>query len=136
MSENNNAAGGDSILVVDDDPEINSLVGAYVDICGFSYRSALTGRAALEQASASAPALVVLDLMLPDMDGFEVCSRLRIDPATTQVNVIMLTAMGGDDSRQRGRECGAVDYLVKPFDPDALIASIVRHAKRKCASQA
>jgi DNA-binding response OmpR family regulator len=129
MDLSNTAAGSDSILVVEDDPELNSLVGAYVELCGYSYRPALNGLAALEQARASAPALVVLDLMLPDLDGFEVCKRLKSDSSTAKVNVIMLTAMGGDDSRQRGLASGAIDYLVKPFDPDILMASISRHAK-------
>jgi DNA-binding response OmpR family regulator len=121
----------ESVLVVEDDREINSLVGAYVELCGFTYRSALNGKRALEEVNAELPALVVLDLMLPDLDGFEVCTQIKAAAATRDVCVIMLTALSGDADRQRGRDCGAADYLTKPFDPDALMSSIARHAKRQ-----
>jgi DNA-binding response OmpR family regulator len=120
----------DSVLVVEDDREINSLVGAYVELCGFKYRSALTGSGAMEEVRAEAPALVVLDLMLPDVDGFEICTRLKSAAETRDISVIMLTALSGDADRERGRKCGAADYLTKPFDPDQLMSSISRHAKR------
>ena len=67
--------------------------------------------------------------MLPDVDGFEVCKRLKADINTRSIPVIMLTAMTGEESRNKGRECGAVDYLTKPFDPDQLIHAISEHAK-------
>src|SRR5688572_18472217 len=68
---------GHSVLVVEDDQDINHLVGAYVELCGFEYRAALNGARALEEAHTRKPALVILDLMLPDFDGFEVCKRLK-----------------------------------------------------------
>ena len=116
------------VLVVEDDPEINQLVGAYAGLAGLNYRGAMTGEAALEELRRSPPALVVLDVMLPDLDGFEICRRIKGVPGTSQVPVIMLTAMDADDSRQRGLACGACAYLTKPFDPDALIEAIERHA--------
>jgi len=123
-------ANGDSVLVVEDDQEINALVGAYAELCGFHYRSALNGTRALQEAHEKPPALVVLDLMLPDLDGFEICKRLKSADATREVPVIMLTALSGEKDRERGRQCGAADYLTKPFNPDQLMQSISQHAKR------
>src|SRR4051812_29236398 len=113
---------GRSILVVEDDREINELIGAYTQIAGFEYRSALDGTSALREAHERTPAVVVLDLMLPDIDGFEVCQRLKSEPDTKPVPVIILTALGGAENKQRGEACGAVEYLLKPFDPDALLS--------------
>lgn len=119
-----------SVLVVEDDKDINELVGAYVQIGGFEYRKALDGRSALREAHDRAPAMVILDLMLPDIDGFEVCKRLKDQPKTRSVPVIMLTALNDDKSRDKGKACGATEYMVKPFDPDRLLAAIAKHAQR------
>ncbi|MCC7350096.1 MAG: response regulator [Phycisphaerales bacterium] len=117
-----------SVLVVEDDPEINQLVGAYVEIAGFGYHCALDGQSALRMARADPPALVVLDIMLPDLDGFEVCRRLRAMPSTARVPVILLSAVDRPEHRQKGQICGAVAYLTKPFDPDRLIETIKQAA--------
>lgn len=117
------------VLVVEDDRELNELVGAYVTMAGFAYRSALDGAAALAQVGQRPPAAVVLDLMLPDISGFEVCTRLRAAGPASEVPVIILTALDSPDSRERGRQCGATEYLTKPFDPDLLIRTLERHAK-------
>ena len=117
------------VLVVEDDRELNELVGAYVTMAGFAYRSAIDGTAALAQIGQRAPAAVVLDLMLPDISGFEVCARLRAEGPACGVPVIILTALDSPDSRERGRQCGATEYLTKPFDPDLLIRTLERHAK-------
>jgi DNA-binding response OmpR family regulator len=119
------------VLVVEDDREINELVGAYAQIAGFGYRSALNGTDALSEVRQRRPALIVLDLMLPDLDGFEVCRRVRAEAQATGKPIpviIILTALDGAKSRQQGLECGAVDYLTKPFDPDQLMEVISRHA--------
>ena len=132
--DDDNAVGGAqnghrSILVVEDDREINQLVGAYAQIAGFEYRPALDGTSALREAHARLPAAVVLDLMLPDIDGFEVCKQLKNEPDTRLVPVIMLTALADEASKQRGKECGAIEYLTKPFDPDRLMSALEKHAK-------
>jgi len=119
--------GRGSVLVVEDDREINELVGAYAQIAGFEYRSALDGQTALREAHARVPAAVVLDLMLPDIDGFEVCSRLKRETDTRAVPVIILSALGSEADQNRGRACGAVEYLVKPFDPDRLLQALEQH---------
>ncbi|HWP39419.1 MAG TPA: response regulator [Tepidisphaeraceae bacterium] len=116
------------VLVVEDDAAINELVGAYVQLAGYEYRRALDGGSGLRQAQQHPPGLVLLDLMLPDADGFEVCRQLKRDRRTASVPVIILTALNDEHSRRRGLECGAADYLTKPFDPDRLIDLIRRHA--------
>jgi DNA-binding response OmpR family regulator len=121
-------ANGRSVLVVEDDREINELIGAYTQIAGFEYRSALDGTTALREAHSRVPAAVVLDLMLPDIDGFEVCQRLKSEPDTKPVPVIILTALGGDANKRKGHACGAVEYLLKPFDPDTLLNALARYA--------
>jgi DNA-binding response OmpR family regulator len=117
-----------SVLVVEDDPEINQLVGAYAQLAGFEYRPALNGATALSEAHDHPPAAVILDLMLPDIDGFEICRRLKDEPDTHDVPVIILSALSGEKNIQRGRELGASEYLTKPFDPDQLMQAIARHA--------
>ena len=120
---------GADVLVVEDDAEINELVGAYVQLAGFGYSAALNGNAGIDEARRQAPALIVLDLMLPDLDGFEVCRRVKGDRATAGVPVIILTALDSEPTRQKGRECGAAEYLTKPFDPDRLMEAIAHHAQ-------
>jgi DNA-binding response OmpR family regulator len=117
------------VLVVEDDPEINELVGAYVQIAGFAYRRAFNGTDAIHSAAAAHPALIVLDVMLPDFDGFEVCRRLKSDPSTASIPIVLLTALDRDEMRQRGFQCGATDYLTKPFDPDQLMEAIRTKAR-------
>jgi len=118
------------VLVVDDDAEINDLVGSYVQIAGFNYRAALDAATALKSARKSIPALIILDLMLPDMDGFAVCKELRRDKMLASIPIVMLTAMNREDTRKQAEECGAADYLTKPFDPEKLLATIRRHAQK------
>jgi len=119
---------GRSVLVVEDDPEINELVGAYVQIAGFEYESALTGTQAVEKARVVHPALIVLDVMLPDFDGFEVARRLKGESHTREIPIVMLTALDREEYRQKGKTAGAVDYLTKPFDPDRLMDAIRENA--------
>ncbi|HEY8668812.1 MAG TPA: response regulator [Tepidisphaeraceae bacterium] len=114
-----------NVLVVEDDLEINQLVGAYAEIAGFDYRSALDGATALRQARERQPSLIVLDLMLPDIDGFAVCKQLKSEERTRKVPILMLTALDRDEHRRKGMECGAAAYITKPFDPDHLMQTII-----------
>ena len=119
------------VLVVEDDREINELVCAYAEIAGFGVRSALNGTDAVAQVRRRPPVLIVLDLMLPDIDGFEVCRRVKAEAEASGRPIpviIILSALDGEKSRQQGRALGAVDYLTKPFDPDQLMDVITRHA--------
>lgn len=119
----------DELLVVEDDPEINQLLGAYAQICGFTYRSALNGNEAFRQLRKSKPALILLDLMLPDISGFDICRQVRDEEETRLVPIIMLTALDSAESRAKGLKCGASEYLTKPFDPDQLMQKI-KHYRR------
>lgn len=117
------------VLVVDDDPTVAEVVTGYLTGAGYEVARASNGPAALEQYAARRPDLAVLDLMLPGMDGFEVCRRMR---AQGPVPVIMLTARGDEDDRILGLETGADDYVTKPFSPRELVLrvdSVLRRAR-------
>jgi two-component system response regulator ResD len=110
-----------SVLVVDDEPTITEVVSAYLKRAGYATRVAGDGPHALEQATADRPDLVVLDLMLPGMDGLEVLRRLR---DLDRISVILLTAKGEPSDRIIGLRLGADDYVVKPFSPAELVARV------------
>lgn len=110
------------ILLVDDEPSIIQLSRMYFEREGFRVQEVGDGEAALEAAVKLRPALIVLDIMLPKLDGFEVCRRLRI--AQNQVPILMLTARDEDIDKILGLELGADDYLTKPFNPRELVARV------------
>lgn len=109
------------VLVVDDDPTVSEVVGTYLEHAGFHPVHATSGGGALAEFAAQPPALVVLDLMLPDIDGLEVCRRLR---GSSEVPIIMLTALGEEVDRVMGLEIGADDYITKPFSPRELVLRV------------
>lgn len=113
-----------TILVVDDEPEAVELVEFNLRQAGFTVATASDGVGALKKTRALLPSLVVLDLMLPEMDGLEVCKMLRRDPATAEIPIIMLTAKAAEIDRVLGLELGADDYLTKPFSPRELVLRI------------
>jgi phosphate regulon transcriptional regulator PhoB len=112
------------VLVVEDEPDIRSLIVHHLERDGYRCRTAASGGEALARVRSSAPDLIVLDLMLPGMDGLEVCRRLRGDPATAAVPIIMLTAKADEVDRVVGLEMGADDYLAKPFSTKELVARV------------
>ena len=114
-----------SVLVVDDEPTIADVVSRYLVAAGYETRTASDGGAALAQLAERRPDLVVLDLMLPGMDGLEVMRRIRDEPAgRDRVAVILLTAKGEESDRVIGLRLGADDYVVKPFSPAELVARV------------
>ena len=113
------------VLVVEDDPEMNQLQCELLDINGFDSRAAYTGAEALELCDESNTDAVLLDLMLPEIDGYETCRRLKSQAATDRLPVVMITALTGDDCRQKGMDAGADAYFTKPFDPDQIISTLV-----------
>ena len=127
-------AGGERVLVVDDEPDIAALVAYHLARTGYRVATAATGGDALLAAQRERPALVVLDLMLPDRSGFEVLERLRADDATRGVAVLMLTARGGEPDRIRGLSLGADDYLAKPFSPQELVLRVGAILRRAAAA--
>jgi two-component system, OmpR family, alkaline phosphatase synthesis response regulator PhoP len=121
------------ILIVEDDPDIAELVARYLDKAGFATERAASGRDALQTIAAKPPDLLVLDLMLPHVDGLEVCRLLRANEKTAAIPVIMLTARAEESARIVGLELGADDYLAKPFSPNELVArvrALLRRARR------
>src|SRR5713101_4636512 len=114
----------EQILVVDDEPEAIELVEFNLKQAGFSVVSAADGAKALKKARAVRPSLIVLDLMLPEVDGLEVCKVLRRDPATAAIPILMLTAKAAEIDRVLGLELGADDYLTKPFSPRELVLRV------------
>jgi two-component system, OmpR family, phosphate regulon response regulator PhoB len=112
------------VLVVEDEPDIRNLVVHHLTREGFRCRVAASGAEALARVRTATPDLVVLDLMLPEMDGLEVCRRLRADPATATIPIIMLTAKADEVDRVVGLEMGADDYVAKPFSPKELVARV------------
>jgi DNA-binding response OmpR family regulator len=125
------------ILIVEDDPDIAELVGRYLDKAGFVTEPVVSGREALIAIAARPPELVVLDLMLPHVDGLEVCRVIRSNEATAAIPIIMLTARAEESERIVGLELGADDYLAKPFSPNELVArvrALLRRAHRAAPS--
>ncbi|HEY5059430.1 MAG TPA: response regulator transcription factor [Gaiellaceae bacterium] len=110
-----------SVLVVEDEASIASFVAAYLKNAGYAVRTTASGNEALKLVEAERPALVVLDLMLPDIDGVEVCKRIR---QVGDVPVLMLTARDEDVDKIIGLEVGADDYMTKPFNPRELVARV------------
>ena len=114
----------DTILVADDDPAILRLVEVNLKLDGFDVITADDGEEALRLATERLPALVLLDVMMPKLDGYEVCERIRADGRTRQMNVIMLTAKSLSADKIVGLTAGADDYVLKPFDPAELVARV------------
>jgi two-component system phosphate regulon response regulator PhoB len=120
------------ILVVDDEPDIVALVAYHLARAGYGVSTASTGPEALAKATAELPSLIVLDLMLPGMSGFDVLARLRAEPATAHIAVLTLTARRDEPDRVRGLTLGADDYLTKPFSPQELtlrVGAILRRLR-------
>ena len=112
------------ILVVEDDPDIAELVARYLSKAGFLTDRAASGREALEAIRLKSPDLLVLDLMLPHVDGLEICRQVRAYEKTANTPIIMLTARADESERIVGLELGADDYLAKPFSPNELVARV------------
>jgi two-component system phosphate regulon response regulator PhoB len=120
-----------TILVVDDEPDLRELIEVNLKKDGYKVVTAGSGEEALTLASTELPALIVLDLMLPGVDGFEVCRRLKAQEMTSATPVIMLTALTEEPDVVAGLELGAVDYITKPFSPRILRARVKAAIRRQ-----
>ena len=121
------------ILVAEDDPDIGSLLEHYLRRAGFMATIVTSGREVMPQIKREAPDLVVLDLMLPGLDGLQVCRAIRADANTAAIPIIMLTAKAEESDRIVGLELGADDYITKPFSPNEVVArvrALLRRAHR------
>ena len=125
------------ILVVEDDPDIAQLIGHYLEKAGHTVTFLTSGAAVLPAVRKAPPDLVVLDLMLPELDGLMICQAMRGDPQTAAIPIIMVTARADEADRISGLELGADDYVTKPFSPKELAArvtALLRRATRPAAS--
>ena len=116
------------VLVVDDDDVIRQLITVNLELEGFEVATAVDGQDCLDKVVAFDPVVVTLDIMMPRLDGWEAASRLRSDPRTAGVKVVLLSARAQEADLQRGDRIGVDAYLTKPFDPDELIATVRRLA--------
>lgn len=121
------------ILVVDDEPGVVELIQYNLNLAGYESEAAANGNEAVEKARTLSPDLILLDVMLPELDGFEVCKILRANPSTAGIPIIMLTAKASEVDRIVGLELGADDYVTKPFSPRELM---LRVKKRLAQTQA
>src|SRR5204863_2745109 len=122
------------ILVADDEPDVLQLVSSNLKNAGYNILKAEDGLSALNQARETLPSLIVLDLMLPEMSGLEVCKVLKKEAATSQIPIIMLTAKGEEVDRIVGLELGADDYMTKPFSPRELVLRVKSVLRRASAA--
>ena len=127
---------GERVLVVDDEPDIVALVAYHLAKAGYRVTTAGSGTEALDSARRERPSLIVLDLMLPGMSGYEVLEQLRASDATRDVAVLMLTARREDSDRIQGLSLGADDYLTKPFSPQELVLRVAAILRRLSAGGA
>lgn len=114
------------ILAVDDERDVTDLVAFQLTRAGCTVLTAGNGRQALASVRERRPDLIILDLMLPDIDGFGICEILRRTPATATIPVVLLTAWATSDARHLGLELGALDYITKPFSPRDLVERVQR----------
>ncbi len=122
--------------MVDDEPDVLDLVTYNLGQAGFQTETAVDGAEALRKARSSAPDLILLDLMLPEMDGLEVCKLLRRDAKTSAIPIIMLTARASEIDRIVGLELGATDYVPKPFSPRELVLRVKKRLEQNNGPQA
>lgn len=115
---------GKKVLIVEDEQDILNLVKLYLEKDGYRVSTAMSGLEGLKLVKADRPDLVILDLMLAEMDGLEVCKRIRAAPETAMIPIIMLTAKAEESDTVIGLELGADDYVTKPFSPKALVARV------------
>jgi DNA-binding response OmpR family regulator len=114
------------ILIVEDEKELVKLIAFHMTIAGYEAVSAKDGIEALEACKLNKPDLVILDIMLPRIDGWEVCRRLRLDPKTSNTPIIILSALQDTNDKLRGFDLGSDDYVTKPFSPRELVVRVKR----------
>ncbi len=124
------------ILIVDDIPSNLEVISETLSFVGYNVLIAISGERALNRLKRQSPDLILLDVMMPEMDGFETCRRLKEDPATCDIPVIFMTAAADAESKVKGFELGAVDYITKPFQAQEVLVRVKTHLKVKRLSQA
>jgi len=112
------------ILVAEDERDIRELIGFSLGLADYEVVLARDGMEAVEEAAAEKPDLILLDVRMPRMSGYEACRRLKKNPATSEIPVVFLSAKGQEKEIEEGLDSGALDYIVKPFAPDQLVAQV------------
>ncbi len=125
----------DKVLMVDDNPTNLQVLQATLEGRGYRLLAARDGASALAVTTKAEPDLILLDIMMPEMDGYEVCRRLKADPATFEIPIIFLSALTQTEDKVKGLELGAVDYITKPFQPEEVIARVNTHLTLRCLQQ-
>lgn len=113
------------VLVVDDEEFVRQLIQIKLKFCGIETIEAGNGFDAVEKAISEKPDLILLDVMMPRMNGFEACQRLKASPETAHIPIVMLTARGDPSAKERGENAGALEYLTKPFSPQKLAERVI-----------
>ena len=121
----------DRILVVEDEKDVRDMIRIHLKAAGFDVLEAHNGAEGLAIAKQDLPAVIILDLMMPEMSGVEVCRALRRNPTTSRIPILMLTAKSTEDDKVVGFECGADDYVTKPFSPRELVLRVRAVARRQ-----
>jgi two-component system, OmpR family, phosphate regulon response regulator PhoB len=124
LTVQNSQIGAGTVLVVDDEPEIVALISHHLTQAGYAVSAAYDGAEAIERLRAARPRLVVLDVMLPGITGFDVLAAIRAQPALEDLPVLMLTALRDDEDRIKGLSLGVDDYVTKPFNPEELVLRV------------
>ncbi|MGC9503458.1 response regulator [Baaleninema sp.] len=124
------------VLIVDDNPTNLSVLAAHLEAAGFSLRVAQDGESALRVAALQLPDLIILDILMPGIDGFETCRRLKNNPLTREIPVIFMSALSDSVDKVKGLSLGAVDYITKPFERDEVLARLQLHLKMRRLTQA
>jgi len=112
------------ILIIEDEPELVEMLQDRIAIMGHEVDGAYDGQVGIKKAKETHPDLIILDVMMPQMDGFDVCRNLKADPSTKDIKILMLSAKASDEDQKHGLECGAEGYITKPFDAKDLIDKI------------
>lgn len=113
------------VLIVDDEEFVRQLIQIKLKFCGIETVEAGNGIEAIEKAAAEKPDLILLDVMMPKMNGFEACQRLKANQETAHIPIVMLTARGDPSAKERGENAGAMEYLTKPFSPQKLAERVI-----------
>jgi CheY-like chemotaxis protein len=118
------------VLIVDDEEFVRQLIQIKLKFCGIETVEAGNGIEAIEKAASEKPDLILLDVMMPKMNGFEACQRLKAKPETAHIPIVMLTARGDPSAKERGENAGALEYLTKPFSPQKLAERVLEILKQ------
>ena len=116
-------------MVVDDSPTIRKILGLTLERAGYRVVAEANGKSALERLREIVPHVILLDIAMPDLDGYEVCKRIKQDPRTSGVPVIMLSGKGAFFDKVKGHMAGATEYLTKPFETPAVLAVVTSHCQ-------